>query len=228
MVDIMGRTDFDERWRGVEPHGGLTWGAILEGRRFFEAARLDFSRVSSILEIGPGYGRLLSALREAGYKGKYTGLDISPGKVEELAGRLGDNETAFVAGDCRSAKFAAPFDALISSSTMEHIHPDFGAMLANMVPQLTPKAQIALDFIDEGNDNDRQGSDRSGVFIRQYSRAALRSVCAWHGVEVLSIEPYVMASVANLLPIRREGCLSRAGDGRVALVHRLMLKCLAP
>ena len=69
-----------ERWRGDEPDTSLTWGALWTGDAFIDRVQgwYTFRSESSMLEIGPGYGRILDTLlqRELPF-GAYFGLEIS-------------------------------------------------------------------------------------------------------------------------------------------------------
>src|ERR1700723_553092 len=60
--------------------GHLTWGKTLEGDNFIQkvAAYGGFGPDKSVMEVGPGYGRLLKALLRTQMPFKdYLGIDIS-------------------------------------------------------------------------------------------------------------------------------------------------------
>src|SRR5205809_5948452 len=81
------------RWLTAEPDTDLTWGRLITGDAFVRKV-IEYAKPTtetSILEIGPGYGRLLETwLRlEVPFK-KYVGVDLSPTNVRTLAERFAD------------------------------------------------------------------------------------------------------------------------------------------
>jgi hypothetical protein len=53
-----------ERWTADEPDAGLTWGVSMSGKNFaeFVLQHVTLTDNSIVVEIGPGYGRILNAL----------------------------------------------------------------------------------------------------------------------------------------------------------------------
>src|SRR5437879_813442 len=75
------------RWRFTQPTVDLTWGTSLTGDAFVQVASTSkpFGPDKSILEIGPGYGRILKSCLELEVPFQsYLGLDISASNVEWL------------------------------------------------------------------------------------------------------------------------------------------------
>jgi SAM-dependent methyltransferase len=76
------------RWRGDEEDPWLTWRSIMTGDSFIDVVQQyhGFSGQETILEVGPGYGRLLKTLlgRRVPFA-RYVGLEISRDRVERLA-----------------------------------------------------------------------------------------------------------------------------------------------
>ena len=53
-----------ERWKNCYPDRYLTWGKMITGHAFVELAQkyCNFTSAKRILELGPGYGRILASL----------------------------------------------------------------------------------------------------------------------------------------------------------------------
>ncbi|MDH3918273.1 MAG: class I SAM-dependent methyltransferase [Rhodospirillales bacterium] len=222
----MDTRDLDARWRGTEPDRHLTWSTILEGRSFFEAAQriFDLRTAKRVLEIGPGYGRLLGGLRELGLTPDfYLGVDLSEARVRRLSEELGSADVKFMAGDARTVDLSAfaPFDLMISSATFEHISPTFGAALIHLRQFLTGRA--VLDLIDGGDDG--SGVSRRKVLVRLYSPVEIVSTLQVCGFRCEGLVRFDMATTEfEIEPSRlerREGLSMQ--DNKTALVHRFMV-----
>ena len=224
------RPDFDSRWRSTEDPRLLTWDTILEGRSFFQEAQkiIDIRHSKRVLEIGPGYGRLLLGLYDLGMKPQlYVGVDLSEGRVKELKRNFGAENTKLICGDVRDVDLSevAPFDLLISSATFEHIHPDFTRALRHLKPYLTDDASVVFDLIDAGNNFRNVATDDTGVFMRLYSPREIVKKTTAAGFRVVQVSQFDMTSAeigVRNEPIRRAGAVSLQ-DARVALVHRFLV-----
>jgi SAM-dependent methyltransferase len=232
----------DKRWRGVDGHDrGLTWGVILEGSSFFEEIQktIDIGHAKSIIEVGPGYGRLLKALIARGHKfTEFLGLDISPQKIQKLRDKIRDARVKFAVGDCRTVNLGSygGFDLLISSSTFVHIRPDFGAALSQMRQFMKREGIFAFDVTDCGDDRDVQGLGNpltpGGEFVGHYSKNRIKEIVRGSGLELLSLTSYDMRNEHYSAIIRsnpgqhlhRDGNVSWLGDKEnVLLVHCYMV-----
>jgi SAM-dependent methyltransferase len=174
-----------ERWRAAQPDTDLTWGRELSGDAFVEqVARLDgFDPDTRILEIGPGYGRLLQACldRDAPFA-EYLGLDISATNVEHLHRRFSDPRVAFAVGDAESAVLEGRYDLVISSLVLKHLYPTFERALRNCATQLAPAALVCFDLI-EGSDSFFEQDQVT--YIRWYTRAEVREILERAGLELV-------------------------------------------
>jgi SAM-dependent methyltransferase len=222
--------DFDQRWRSVEEPKSLTWGTILEGRSFFYEAQkaADIVNAGRILEIGPGYGRLLQARHELGGPPElYVGVDLSRGRVEELSRWFGNRHTRFIEGDARTVDLSltAPFDLVISSATFEHIYPDFICALQHLRLYFAENAKVVFDLPDTGHNWSEINTDPSGVFMRVYTAREIATMMAKAEFRLLKLSKFNMASTQlkrNANGLRRTGGVSLS-NGNVALVHRIMV-----
>lgn len=185
-----------ERWQGVEPDVGLTWGAYMTGDTFFDKVG-EFIGGSiepsyrKILEIGPGYGRLLQTILERGYPYEtYVGLELSEERVRRLGEKYGNGNTHFIHGDAMTDQVGAGFDLVISSATFEHLYPSFVATLTNISRQMADGAYLCIDFvqIDPQMGHSCASFESEGrAFVRIYSRAELERMFEQCGMNVIGI-----------------------------------------
>ncbi|HMH50503.1 MAG TPA: class I SAM-dependent methyltransferase [Candidatus Acidoferrum sp.] len=196
-----------ERWQGAESEASLTWGSVMTGDTFIGAlgAHVDLGtlRQGRILEVGPGYGRLLASLRAAGHTYRsYTGLDLSGDRVQKLSERFGDEHTRFVRGDAMTDQVEAECDLFVCSATFEHLYPSFVRTLQNVQRQLALGAWACVDFVQLDpemlvSEAWFEAKDRGGAFVRVYARAELERLFTACGFEV--------AGVASVSPGRGPG-----------------------
>jgi len=133
------------RWLQSQPDKELTWGIKLTGDSFIDKVDIH----GNILEIGPGWGRLLTSIMNKGEKfDSYMGLDISSSNVDYLQKKFRHPNIEFVYGDAENFKFDRKFDVIFSSLTFKHIYPTFENALANLKQYLD--GTIYFDLI-EGN-----------------------------------------------------------------------------
>jgi len=90
------------RWRGDEHDAGLTWGELWTGDAFLDTA-LRVATImpkAKIVEIGPGYGRILATLieRDVSFQ-RYLGVELSERRVARLNQRFGADRIEFRCGD---------------------------------------------------------------------------------------------------------------------------------
>ncbi|GAG84018.1 unnamed protein product, partial [marine sediment metagenome] len=81
----------------------------------------------TLLEIGPGNGRILKAVQELGGRyASYTGLDIGVHKIAFLKQAFEDATHRFILCDAEKFVFEQRFDVVFSSATFKHLYPSFG------------------------------------------------------------------------------------------------------
>jgi SAM-dependent methyltransferase len=165
------------RWINDNPTVGLTWGKKLSGDRFIEKI-ISYNTLKSnisILEVGPGYGRLLESLIKFNFKfKKYVGVDISSNNIEYLNKTFKDDRISFVLGDFERMVLVDRFDLAISSLTFKHLYPSFEKLLLNISQHLMVGGYIFFDLIEDVPvtyfEND------GNTFIRHYTREEIDEI----------------------------------------------------
>jgi SAM-dependent methyltransferase len=172
------------RWREAPPSRGLTWGEEVSGEAAASAAAEHgvFGPGRSVLEIGPGYGRILGACLDAGLEfDRYLGLDLSERNVEHLRGSFDDPRVEFRQGDAETAQLGDPVDGVMSFLVFKHLYPSFEPTLANLAPQLADGATVLFDLL-EGS---RAYFHADGAtYIRHYTREEARALVERAGLEL--------------------------------------------
>jgi SAM-dependent methyltransferase len=176
------------RWREARPDPGLTWGEAVSGEPAVEAADRHgvFGAEKTVLEVGPGYGRVLGAALRRGVEfRRYIGLDLSDGNVRHLREEFDDPRVEIVHGDAESVVLDEPVDGVLSFLTFKHIYPSFSPALANLGRQLRPGGRIVFDLI-EGS---REYFHRDQVtFMREYTRAEVSEIVRGASLELVAID----------------------------------------
>ena len=188
-----------ERWKGSELDENLTWGKILSGDSFVDAlqSRVKFDGTQHILEIGPGYGRLLMSIlgKRLPFR-KYTGVELSRVRARALQAKFAMESIEFIHGDVNTVRLAEEADLVICSATFEHLFPDFTTALKNlMAHSLKADAKLAIDFIrgDEAMACQSQVFEADGnAFVRVYSAAELRRLYADSAIPFIELMPIIL------------------------------------
>jgi SAM-dependent methyltransferase len=173
-----------ERWRSARPDAELTWGADLTGDAFIEQAKAAgaFGAGKAVLEVGPGYGRLLASALDAGVAfGSWTGVDLSDENIRHLEQRFDRDGIAFLKSDVEEVQLEQPPDAVVSSLTFKHLYPSFERALANLAAQMSAGGVALFDLI-EGERSYFEPDD--ATYIRWYSRDDVTDIVARCGLEV--------------------------------------------
>lgn len=207
-----GQRRAQRRWREVEePEASLTWGAVMTGDSFIDevAKYAAFSDRSALLEVGPGYGRLLKTLlaRRLPLR-SYLGLEISPHRTRRLEAEFGSERVRFACGDVARDAVGHDFDLVISSATFEHLCPDFTRAAIQLREQLASDGWVFVDFIQQDPDllvahAYFEDAERGGAFIRVYSRTELIDGFAAAGLRVVDLSPIALGSDVSGALVRR-------------------------
>ena len=158
------------RWRNAAPVGHLTWGREINGDHFVSKMNHHgaFSSGQALLEIGPGYGRLLkSILQSQAPFQTYLGVDLSAQNVAFLSETFSDQRIAFQHGDIETRSFDQKVDVVFSSLTFKHLFPSFEKVLQNVALALNPGALVFFDLIEGSGEH----FEHDGVtYLRHYTR----------------------------------------------------------
>ena len=164
------------RWEGSEEDRHLTWGQVMTGDSFLDALEkhYTFHADHHVCEIGPGYGRLLKTiLGRALPFARYTGIELSQERVNELNTQFASNRITFICADVNDVNLPGQADLIICSATFEHLFPDFSRALDNLANvNLSPSGSLAIDFIqadDARKDREQAFERESHAFVRAYS-----------------------------------------------------------
>lgn len=140
-----------QRWRSAEPVTHLTWGIEVSGSEFVARAKSygAFDPKKSLLEVGPGYGRLLKSILDRGLAFKsYLGVDLSERNVDYLKTNFSSSAIDFIQGDIEQIELKHSFDVLFSSLTFKHLFPSFEKALANAARHLNCGALLFFDLLE--------------------------------------------------------------------------------
>jgi SAM-dependent methyltransferase len=198
------------RWRASEPEKGLTWGQEISGDPFIKKLQhyAPFNKNSKILEIGPGYGRLLKSI--LGMKlefERYVGLDISEKNICFLKATCPGAAVEFVLGDVECFPFDEKFDTVFSSLTFKHLFPTFEKALQNLARCLNRDGIILFDLLE--GDSHMFEADRV-TFLHGYSKEKVGDILEKVPLELVAFDQveHLPGFVRLLVVARKKG----AGD----------------
>jgi SAM-dependent methyltransferase len=190
------------RWRAAGPDSDLTWGKKPSGEPFILKAA-EYGALGPdkrIVEVGPGYGRILQACidRGDGFR-SYLGVDLSHDNVDYLRQHFASESISFVEGDVETVDFGEGVDGVISSLTFKHLFPDFERALAGIARKLAPGGRVVFDLIE----GERVFFEDDGVtYIHCYSREEVRTIVAKVGLELVALdEVYHLPQMKRLLVV---------------------------
>jgi hypothetical protein len=187
--DPSGHDVSQRRWRGDEPAASLTWGRLMTGDSLWNLyqTKRRFSVNDKILEIGPGYGRLLKTAieREIPFA-SYTAVDLSVERVAKLCHEFQFPNVRVFRGDIDTWESDQSYDVVLCSGTFEHLHPDCRNALKNIRRQMAPRGQLFIDFIFA--EYATRGFEPDGTYVRIYTRDELSSMFTECGFTVRGIE----------------------------------------
>jgi SAM-dependent methyltransferase len=177
-----------KRWLESRPDTHLTWGKEVPGHAFIKKVlqHAEINSNTSILEIGPGYGRLLKAIFELNLEfGEYYGVDISAKNIEHLEREFSSrNNIHFIEADIEIIKISSMFDLAISSLTLKHFYPSFEKGLRNVSVHLKKNGVVIFDLI-EGNS---AFHEEDGTFIRLYSKSEVKEIVESCNLEMVAFD----------------------------------------
>jgi ubiquinone/menaquinone biosynthesis C-methylase UbiE len=204
-----------QRWRGDEADEGLTWGVRMSGDAFaaFLLAHAPTDQDATIVEIGPGYGRITeSVLRHNIPFKRYVGFDISEARVRRLREHFGDSRMTFVHSDILQT---ADMDGLASltfaSAVFEHLYPDFGAAVASISRFTKPSGFLVVDLCraDELLTHKEAGFEPGGTYVRTYAIEEVQRLFRENGFILQQIDAISFGNDVNGREIRRTTVCAR-------------------
>jgi len=180
------------RWKNSDPNFNLTWGIDLDGDDFVSKMNQHalLSKNTKLLEIGPGYGRLLMSILKYSFPfEKYLGIDISKNSLDYLKQRFKNDRINYVLGDCETIKLNEEFNLLFSSATIHHFYPDFENALKNLSYYLQKGGFLVFD-LHEGSRASYFEND--GItFIGIYTRKKIIEILTKIKLEIVSFEKVI-------------------------------------
>jgi len=96
---------------------------------------------ASVLDVGCGRGDLYAYLLARGYRGRYIGLDILPGMIEEARRRFPEAE--FILGDIASAELEA-CDYVLACATFDYRTPNSLERWQHIIPRMFALARRGM------------------------------------------------------------------------------------
>ena len=183
-----------ERWSADEPDAGLTWGVPMSGENFaeFVLQHVTLTDNSIVVEIGPGYGRILNALLSHRVRfRRYIGLEISPARVNRLSKQFQDPRIEFHQADILAGvELNASADLTISSAVFEHLYPDFSRAIETISGFTRPGGAAVIDFVRDENYLDKSSAwfENETTYIRTYSRNELRDLFEKSGLSINELQ----------------------------------------
>lgn len=204
-----------ERWREACPDRELTWGKDISGHAFIEkvASFGVFDETKTVLELGPGYGRLLKAILESETPfAEYRGLDISPKNVDHLRQAFGSKTIQFIQGDVETCALDFGYDVFISSLTMKHLFPTFERSLARIASFANRGCMFFFDLIE--GDEKYFERDRS-TYIKAYSRDEVDGILSSVGLERVAFDTITHEPGHTRLLVVARKATSQAPTGAV-------------
>jgi SAM-dependent methyltransferase len=176
------------RWRSTSPHPDLTWGIELSGAPLVDSAESydAFGPERTILEIGPGYGRLLRSCLERGVEfSRYFALDLSEQNVEWLQGNIRDERVTVLHGDAETVSLGTPLDTVLSFLTFKHFYPSFEEALRNLEGQLRPGGLMLFDL----KEGPRQYFEWDQVtYVHEYTRREAEEIVNRSSLDLIAFD----------------------------------------
>ena len=181
-----------KRWVQSKPDLHLTWNKQIPGDNFVKKV-LGYATISdkNILEIGPGWGRLLKAiLKENLSFENYYGIDISEKNIAYLKNTFQTPNIHFIHANAEDVILNSTFDIVISSLTFKHMYPSFEKLLINISQYVSKKGIVFFDLI-EGN---VAFIGEDGVtFIRYYKKEQIQEVIQRSNLDVVGFDKVIHA-----------------------------------
>ncbi len=204
------------RWKGESSPEDLTWGKRMDAESLWDIYQAEhrFTADTAILEIGPGYGRLLqTALKRKLAFSSYIGVDLSASSIAKLRGKFVSKNIRLIVGDVNLWQGSAKFQAILCSVTFDFLFPDCRVALANLASQIDADGTIMIDFVPSEVSSGVFEPD--GTYLRKYTQSELTGLFDEAG---LKIHKFVNCPLgeAKGKKIERVVVVATRGDGQVS------------
>jgi len=177
-----------QRWEKTAPDAGLTWGKEISGDAFIEKANSykTFGENKVVLEIGPGYGRLLKSMQDKNIKfKKYIGIDISRDVCDYLTKQFPAKNIEFINADVEKVYLKTKVDVVISSLTFKHLYPSFENAILHLNTYVNPTGLYIFDLLEgEGKSFENDGQ----TYIHKYTKAEVSEILVRCGLELVKFD----------------------------------------
>ncbi len=180
------------RWRRTKPTVGLTWGIEVTGDEFIAKVSSHdvFDPETTILEIGPGYGRLLKSCVEQKLPfQKYVAVDLSIDNVQYLQHNFRMANVNTIHADVEKVSFEESFDVVLSSLTFKHLFPSFENLLRNVLKYVNDGGMFFFDLIEGRKrffETDKPESEIA--FVRWYTRSEILEILESVSLELVAFD----------------------------------------
>jgi SAM-dependent methyltransferase len=212
------RAQTQTRWRRATPGTGLTWGRELSGEAFVSKVEsyASFDEKSTVLEVGPGYGRILRSFLARGIPFKeYYALDISEQNIEYLRKKFPQAAVHFMQANIEDAALPLQFDVGFSSLTFKHLYPSFERGLRNCSQYMSPGGRFIFDLVE----GDQAHFVNYGTaYVRRYRREKVLEILAKAGLELVAFDEVVHERYYRRLLVVATKASSGHLDGRGMLL----------
>ncbi len=149
MSQIYIKENHLKRWENCYPGPLLTDHYIINGDEFISSIEkyVNFSFETSILELGPGYGRLLKSFldKQLSFK-KYVGIDISKNNIDFLKNNFKHKNIEFIHSTFLNATIDSYFDVIYSSLVLKHQFPTFFESLKHIIKFMKKDGILFFDL----------------------------------------------------------------------------------
>jgi SAM-dependent methyltransferase len=177
-----------QRWENAKPEAGLSWGKEISGDAFIEKAAQykAFGKDKVVLEIGPGYGRLLSSMldKKIEFK-KYIGVDISKDVCSFLQKKFARPDIEIINGDAEKIILPEQADVVISALTFKHMYPDFEQVILNLNKSLKPGGLYIFDLLEgEGKYFENDGQ----TYIHKYTKDEVKGILSRCSLDLVTFD----------------------------------------
>jgi SAM-dependent methyltransferase len=113
-------------------------------KRFAAAAALGSLHGKRLLDVGCGFGDLLSWLNARGIEPRYTGLDLCRPMIERCRRRFGGTGARFMVGDALSFVTDEPYDYIVASGIFGYKAEDTRRRVQPTLERLFDLTRIGL------------------------------------------------------------------------------------